>query len=429
VSTATNMGEFTISEISIHSNQSARSSSDEDRRAPRDLSLAIRNNFGSGDVGFAGSNYDSSIASGCDDDDMVSDISNISTHHVDTAAPRYRCSNRVFFPVLAATIAMLVIVIVSSTSGSNEASRSATSYRSPGQLQMAPRTSLDDGGGDGMTVEFTVANLNTNAQNCTHIKGTHSLQCVPYHNNATNHFRVRVHPDWAPKGVQRFKELTDAEFWTDVRIFRVVPQFVSQFGLSSYPERQKEWTSIEDDPDVGISNTRGMVSFASSGANSRTTQLFINTGDNQYLDKMGFTPIGRVMPAGETWGSMDVVDEIYSGYREDPNQMRIRQDGLMYLEDNFPKLSYFVKADFVSDESTGEASAESVEATDSEIIVPESSGSITPADPIDTPEPESPDQPKAAEASGASHLRACLFGFTVLVCLMMHEFSRSGAFI
>lgn len=351
VSTTT-MGEFAISEISVHSNSNQSAPScDEVHRAPRDNSLDRRDDATSDGnqqlVDFAGSNYNLSIASGCDnDDDMVSDISYIS-RHVDTATPGCRCSNRVFFPVLAFVIAMLVIGIVSSTSRSSyEASRSAMSYRSPGQLQTDPRSSLDDG--VGMIVEFTVANLNTNAQNCTHITGTHSLQCVPYHNNSTNHFRVRLHPKWAPKGVQRFKELTDAEFWSDVRIFRVVPQFVSQFGLSSYPERQSEWDSpIDDDPDVGISNVRGMVSFASSGENTRSTQLFINTGDNQYLDKMGFTPIGQVMPAGETWGSMDVVDEIYSGYREDPNQMKIRQQGLMYLEDEFPKLSYFVKADFV----------------------------------------------------------------------------------
>ena len=404
------MGDFTISEISVHSNSNQSAPScDEDHRAPRDMSLVDGrdssasdggNNQHHGLVGFAGSNC------GLDnDDDMVSDISNV-TRHVDTATPGCRCSNRVFFPVLAFSIAMLVILIVSSTSGSNEASRSAISYRRPEQIQMAPRSSLDDDGGGGMIVEFTVANLNTNAQNCTHIKGTHSLQCVPYHNNATNHFRVQLHPEWAPKGVQRFKELTDAAFWNDVRIFRVVPQFVSQFGLSSYPERQSEWnTPIEDDPSAGISNARGTVSFASSGENSRSTQLFINTGDNKYLDNMGFTPIGRVVPAGKTWGSMEVVDEIYSGYREDPEQMKIRQQGLMYLEDEFPKLSYFVKAEFVSNEGTGTPSVESVEVTGTEMI---------------EPEPESPVQPKAAEESGASHLRACLVGFTILVCLMLH---------
>ena len=214
--------------------------------------------------------------------------------------------------------------------------------------------------------------------------------------------------------MQRFKELTDAAFWSDVRIFRVVPQFVSQFGLSSYPERQSEWnTPIEDDPSAGISNARGTVSFASSGENSRSTQLFINTGDNKYLDNMGFTPIGRVVPAGKTWGSMEVVDEIYSGYREDPEQMKIRQQGLMYLEDEFPKLSYFVKAEFVSNEGTG--TAESIG-----IIEAESSGSMTPADSMDTPETESSVQPKAAEESGASHLRTCLVGLTILVCLMLH---------
>ncbi|KAL9182270.1 hypothetical protein ACHAXT_012922 [Thalassiosira profunda] len=217
--------------------------------------------------------------------------------------------------------------------------------------------------GEGKVVEFTVANLNTNAQNCTHLPDTHILQCVPQHNDATNKFRIRLHPEWAPRGVERFEQLTTSDFWNDVRIFRIVPNFVSQFGISSYPSVEKSWASlgpIEDDP-VVASNTRGTVSFAqTSEPNSRTTQVFINTADNKYLDNMGFAPIGEVLPAslfpsGEGHGGLEVVDEFYGGYGEEPSQTRIRNEGAAYLKDEFPFLSYFVKAEFVvEDEGDGD---------------------------------------------------------------------------
>ena len=65
-----------------------------------------------------------------------------------------------------------------------------------------------------------------------------------------------------------------------------------------------------------LSNKRGYISFATSGTDSRTTQMFINFGDNTNLDGMGFSPFGRVIGNG-----MDVVDKIYSGHGETPDQV------------------------------------------------------------------------------------------------------------
>lgn len=190
-------------------------------------------------------------------------------------------------------------------------------------------------------VEFTVANLDPNDGGAP-----------------TNKFRVQLHPSWAPLGVERFQELTSDNFWEGVRIYRNVDDFMSQFGISSDPRIQEGWTQrgpIRDDP-VKASNTRGKLSFATSGENSRTTQLFINTGDNPFLDGKGFSPIGEVLPAGDGYGGMEVVDEFFSGYGEQPNQGKIRNEGISYLNAKFPKLSYFEKAVFVADnEDTKEA--------------------------------------------------------------------------
>ena len=210
-------------------------------------------------------------------------------------------------------------------------------------------------GGTPRIIEFTVANLNTNAQNCTHTENTHILQCIPSHNNSTNKFRIQLHPTWAPLGVERFQLLTTSNFWHDTRIFRIVNNFVSQWGISSYPEIQSGWEAmgpIQDDP-VVASNDRGTVTFATSGPNTRTTQVFINTHNNWYLDSQGFAPIGKVLPAGDGYGGMEVVDEFYNGYGERPNQSRISEEGSSYLVNEFPLLSYFVNAEFVEESIFG----------------------------------------------------------------------------
>jgi peptidyl-prolyl cis-trans isomerase A (cyclophilin A) len=113
----------------------------------------------------------------------------------------------------------------------------------------------------------------------------------------------------------------------------VVPNFVVQFGLSANPEISQVWehASIQDDP-VKQTNRRGALTFATAGPNTRTTQLFINLVDNPRLDTMGFAPIGTVLEG------MDVVDKLYSGYGESPDQSRITNEGKAYLDKSFPQL-------------------------------------------------------------------------------------------
>jgi peptidyl-prolyl cis-trans isomerase A (cyclophilin A) len=158
-------------------------------------------------------------------------------------------------------------------------------------------------------------------------------------------FVIEVHRDWAPVGADRFYNLVKNGFYNDARFFRVIDGFMVQFGISGNPDLSAVWREarIKDDP-VKQSNGRGMVSFATAGPNTRTTQVFINFGDNSGLDGQGFAPFGQVAQG------MDVVDALYKGYGEGaprgqgPDQGRIQTEGNVYLIQDYPKLDFVKKA-------------------------------------------------------------------------------------
>jgi cyclophilin family peptidyl-prolyl cis-trans isomerase len=156
-------------------------------------------------------------------------------------------------------------------------------------------------------------------------------------------FEVAVTRAWAPHGADRFYNLLKHGFFTGASFFRVVPGFVVQFGLSPSPAVNKAWSaaSIADDA-VIQSNRNGYLSFASAGPNTRTTQVFINLGDNARLDGMGFAPFGKVV------SGTNVVRKIYSAYGESPDQTSIVTQGKGYLDKNYPKLDRIVWAKIVS---------------------------------------------------------------------------------
>jgi len=155
-------------------------------------------------------------------------------------------------------------------------------------------------------------------------------------------FIVEVHPDWAPIGAERFEELVNAKYYDGNRFFRVIPGFVVQFGLNGDPKVAAEWERkrLKDDP-VKTSNEPGTITFATAGPNTRTTQLFINLGNNARLDRMGFSPFGTVIEG------FDVVRKINAEYGEQPNQGRITAEGNAYLEKSFPRLDYIKTAGIV----------------------------------------------------------------------------------
>ena len=155
-------------------------------------------------------------------------------------------------------------------------------------------------------------------------------------------FVIEVHRDWAPQGADRFYNLLRCGYYDDVAFFRNISGFMVQFGIHGRPEVNRVWREarVPDDSRSGHSNSRGMVTFATAGPGTRTTQLFINFGDNSQLDGMGFTPFGQVS------SGMDVVDALNNSYGEGaprgrgPDQGRIQSEGNAYLRADFAQLDY-----------------------------------------------------------------------------------------
>ena len=159
-------------------------------------------------------------------------------------------------------------------------------------------------------------------------------------------FVVDVRRDWAPNGADRFYNLVKNGYYDNVRFFRVIFGFMAQFGIHGDPNVSAVWREarIKDDP-VKQSNKRGFITYATAGPDTRTTQVFINFGDNAALDRQGFAPFGQISASG-----MSVVDALNAEYGEGapngrgPNQARMQREGNAYLQKEFPKLDFVKKA-------------------------------------------------------------------------------------
>ena len=158
-------------------------------------------------------------------------------------------------------------------------------------------------------------------------------------------FAIEVHRVWAPTGADRFYNLVKNGFYDNVRFFRVITGFMVQFGIHGDPKVSAPWreAQLKDDP-VKQSNKRGYITYAMAGPNTRTSQVFVNFGDNASLDSQGFSPFGRVVTG------MEVVDKLNAEYGEGaprgrgPDQSRMQMEGNAYLTKDFARLDYVKKA-------------------------------------------------------------------------------------
>jgi cyclophilin family peptidyl-prolyl cis-trans isomerase len=159
-------------------------------------------------------------------------------------------------------------------------------------------------------------------------------------------FILEVTRALAPLGADRFYHLVETGFFDNSRFYRVIAGRFVQFGIAGDPAIAQVWRnqSMSDDP-VRASNVRGTFAYAMTGADARTTQIYINTGDQSGQDKDGFAPFGKVSEG------MEVVDSLYPGYAETSGggmragrQARLFEEGNSYLDREYPLLDKLVRA-------------------------------------------------------------------------------------
>ena len=161
---------------------------------------------------------------------------------------------------------------------------------------------------------------------------------------------LEVHREWAPHGVDRFYNLVRAGYYDQVRFHRVIKDKWAQFGINGDPKIAQVWRTrqIPDDP-RRVSNQRGTIAYAFAVPNGRTTQIFINLRDNTAThDAEPFAPFGRIIEG------LEVADALYAEYGETAGggiragkQGPLFEGGNAYLERNFPRLDYIVRATVV----------------------------------------------------------------------------------
>lgn len=164
----------------------------------------------------------------------------------------------------------------------------------------------------------------------------------------TGNFIFEVHRDWAPNGADRFRELVASKYFDDSRFFRIVAGRWAQFGIAGDPKISQAWrTRTIPDDTLKQSNTLGYVAFSNTGPNTRSTQIYINLGDNSARNdpENGFAPFAKVVEG------LDVVQKLYSGYGETSgggmragHQDKMFDEGNAYLDREFPKLDKLIRA-------------------------------------------------------------------------------------
>lgn len=163
--------------------------------------------------------------------------------------------------------------------------------------------------------------------------------------NKYDNFTIQVFPEWAPIGAARFKKLVKAKYFKGNRFYKIVPDFLVQFGIHGDPDVNEMWAdkTLKDDQG-GETNDYGLISFCKSSPNvpARSTQVYINLEDNNFLDMTdGFPPFGMVADEG-----MTVVEKVYTGYGDQPDAERLTMDGNVYLKKHYPKLSFITDCEW-----------------------------------------------------------------------------------
>jgi cyclophilin family peptidyl-prolyl cis-trans isomerase len=158
-------------------------------------------------------------------------------------------------------------------------------------------------------------------------------------------FDVEITRAWSPLAADRFYQTVKHRFYNNTLFYRVVPNFVVQWGNNDTLFLQK-WKpyKLADEP-VIQSNLRGYMSYARGGRETRGSTLFINLKDNQRLDTLKAGGVVGYPPFGKVINGMDVVDSLYAGYEgKTMSKLDTLQKYPALFMKQFPKLDKINKA-------------------------------------------------------------------------------------
>lgn len=166
-------------------------------------------------------------------------------------------------------------------------------------------------------------------------------------------FDIVAERAWSPEAVDRLYQLIRSEFYTDIALYRVVPNFVAQFGIHNDSILNRSWSNYKVTDETTLEkNLQGTIAFARGGPKTRSTQLFINLKSNSpRLDTLFYSGVKGFPVVAKITEGMEVVATFYQGYGESPGRRQdsIQRYGNSYLKKNFPKLDYIKRAYLLKD--------------------------------------------------------------------------------
>jgi cyclophilin family peptidyl-prolyl cis-trans isomerase len=126
-------------------------------------------------------------------------------------------------------------------------------------------------------------------------------------------FSIELNEEKAPISSKNFKDYVKKGFYNGTIFHRVIDSFMIQGGGFDIDMNQKETNSpIKNEADNGLKNDKYTIAMArTSIPDSATSQFFINTSDNSFLDYPGQDGAGYCV-FGKVTEGIDVIDKINS---------------------------------------------------------------------------------------------------------------------
>ena len=162
-------------------------------------------------------------------------------------------------------------------------------------------------------------------------------------------FDIYAKRSWSPNGVDRLHALIKNNYYSDMAIFRVVPNFVAQFGIHKDSIVNNAWNkfTLKDEP-VVKKNDSMTISFARGGVNTRSNQIFINLKENHRLDTLKYSGVTGFPVVAIVTQGFDNILKFYDkygdklGYRQDS----IQKYGYDFIKRKYPEVD-FIKTAYI----------------------------------------------------------------------------------